>query len=76
MLSAKGAKDLLRTELKRRGIKHGTMRAKTVSFSDLARADKVFVSVQGVELDPFFISELKEFCQKNGFIVDFGGLVS
>jgi hypothetical protein len=69
-VKAKEARDLILGELKKRKLPYQRVRSKTVSFQDLARANKVFIDVYGLDVGDHFAG-LKLFASSHGFIVQF-----
>lgn len=65
------AKKLIRSALSARGLEN-KLTAKTIDFSDLARASCVFVTVHGWRPDPL-AAELERLAGEHGFRVIFKG---
>lgn len=70
-MTPRAAGAAIRVALKGRALPFTKVRARTVSFSDLARASKVFVTVEGWRADRSMADELRAIGKANGFIVDF-----
>lgn len=64
------AKKVLKQYLDAEGLSYTKLTAKTVSFSDLARCSKIFVTVHGWKPSPA-ASGVKAQASANGFCVDF-----
>jgi hypothetical protein len=66
------ARGLTSIELERRGVHYLKMVAKKVSFEDLARDSKIFVTIH-FERRPMagLYDSLKAFAQREGFIIQF-----
>lgn len=72
------AKRIIKAELVNRGLPFSKVSAKTVSFSDLARGESVFVSVkdwdyrrlESAEQSRTIWAELKALAHANGFCLE------
>ncbi len=71
-MNTREAKRLISTELNERGLSYDKLTARTVSFTDLARGQAVFVTVHGWKPDPAS-GELKRLAKESGFRVRFKG---
>lgn len=60
------AKRIIRDELNRRKLPFTKLTARNVSFSDLARGERIFVKVHGWKPNPQW-NDLKELARNNGF---------
>lgn len=69
-MTPREAAKLMSKELSRRGLPFNKISAKTVEFTDLARARAIFVKIHGWLPNPIAY-EIKEFGRANGFNVDF-----
>jgi hypothetical protein len=63
------AKRIIGRALQERKLAHSKLTAKTVSFTDLLRADCIFVTIHGWTPNPVF-SELEAIAKSNGFCID------
>lgn len=69
-ISARKAGSIIKTELVQRGLPFTRVTARTLDFTDLARAQAVFVTVNGWEPNPA-AAELKQLARQHGFFVEF-----
>jgi hypothetical protein len=79
MLTPAGAKKIIKAELEKRNLPYTKLTAKTISFSDLARASCIFVKIHGWSSlatssiavgEPSAWSQLKEVAIQNGFRIE------
>lgn len=69
-ITAREASKLIKRELQAQGIPFTSVSAKTVSFSDLARGERIYVTVKGWENgyeSPSRYAFIAGIAQKNGF---------
>ncbi len=72
-MTAREASKIIRQELEAQKIPFSTVSAKTISFSDLARGERIFVTVTGWErgyASPSRYALIADIAKKNGFSVD------
>jgi hypothetical protein len=69
-MTPREAAKTLKAELVRRVLPFNKISAKTVEFTDLARARAIFVKIHGWLPSPY-ADELKAFGKANGFNVEF-----
>ena len=67
-ITPKQAKSIIKAKLAELGLPEYKLTAKTIDFSDLARATCVFVKIHGWTPNPLF-QELRDVAIKNGFRV-------
>ena len=60
------AKKIIASELEKRGLPFTKLTAKTVDFTDLARANCIFVKIHGWQPNPAW-DELRAIAVQNGF---------
>ncbi len=68
-LTPSQAKKIIKFELDRRELPYTKLTAKTISFSDLARADCIFVKIHGWQPNPIW-DELKATAIARGFRIE------
>ena len=68
-MTASKAKKIIREKLNQLGLQY-RLTAKTVSFSDLARGDCIFVKIHGWKPNPLW-DELDKTAKQNGFCIEF-----
>lgn len=69
ILTTHSAKQIIKRELDRRGLAYSKLTARTVSFSDLARGDCIFVKIAGWHPNPAW-DELKAVAKANKFCIE------
>ena len=67
------ARRIIRGALSEIGVTPTSLQARTVGFSDLARASKVFVKASGIRLTPDQYNYLSQIARENGFIFQVSG---
>ncbi len=70
--STRRASSIIKAELVKRRLPFTRVHARTVDFTDLARAQAVFVIVEGWEPNPQ-AAEIKDIARAHGFHVEFRG---
>lgn len=68
-MTHKEAKQDLARRLEARDIRWASMTAKNISFEDLARDSKMFVTVHGATFPPGFVGEELDTFQGAGYLV-------
>ena len=69
MVTASQAKKIVKSELERRNLPFTKLTAKTIDFTDLARASCVFVKIHGWQPNPAF-DEIRAVAVANGFRIE------
>ena len=68
------AKKLVKALLDEKGIPYDKLQARTVGFADLARDEKLFVTIKGWDVAfAQHVDSLKQIGRDNGFVVSFSG---
>jgi hypothetical protein len=62
------AKKIIADKLETLGLPQYKLTAKTIDFTDLARASKLFVKINGWKPSPLW-SDLQETAKANGFLI-------
>jgi len=70
-ITARKARKLLIDFLSKEGLPYTRVQARTISFTDLARAKRIFVKVCGWTPSPEW-EKVREFAVANGFSVETG----
>lgn len=68
-MNTKQAKIIIENFLLENNLSYIKLTAKTISFSDLARCDTIFVKIHGWNPDPKW-SDLQKIAKQNGFCIE------
>ena len=71
-IGARRAANIIRNRLKELELPFTKVSGRTISFADLARCERVFVTAEGWQPNPV-ANEIKELAEANGFYVQFDG---
>lgn len=69
MVTVGQAKKIVKSELERRDLPFTKLTARTIDFTDLARASCVFVKIHGWQPNPAF-DEIRAVAVANGFRIE------
>jgi hypothetical protein len=69
-LTARKASSLLKKELQARKLPFTTLKARTVSFADLARCSRIFVGIKGWQTNFDAYKDLVAFSASKGFYIE------